>query len=94
MLSRFIKDPYEVKSDIGLVNDIDLCYEPDIAIVHQGHPHVHIDIEIDEPYSVNNEPIHYIECDNDQKGTNILLIMGGLLFVFLRDRLHFILKVV
>ena len=57
MLSRFIKDPYEVKSDIGLVNDIDLCYEPDIAIVHQGHPHVHIDIEIDEPYSVNNEPI-------------------------------------
>ncbi len=29
-----------------------------------------------------------------KRETNILLIMGGLLFVFLRDRLHFILKVV
>lgn len=82
MLSRFIKDPYEVRSDIGLVNDSDLCYEPDIAIVHQGHPHVHIDIEIDEPYSVNNEPIHYIECDNDQKRNKYFVDHGWIVIRF------------
>lgn len=82
MLSRFIKDPYEVRSDIGLVNDSDLCYEPDIAIVRQGHPHVHIDIEIDEPYSVNNEPIHYIECDNDQKRNKYFVDHGWIVISF------------
>lgn len=82
LLSRFIKDPYEVRSDISLINDSDLYYEPDIAIVHQGSPHVHIDIEIDEPYSVNNEPIHYIECDNEQKRNNYFVDHGWIVIRF------------
>ena len=53
-----------------------------ILSVHQGHPHVHIDIEIDEPYSVNNEPIHYIECDNDQKRNKYFIDHGWIVIRF------------
>lgn len=82
LLSSYIKDPYEVRSDIGLVNDSGLFYEPDIAIISQKSPHVHIDIEIDEPYSVNDEPIHYIECDSDHKRNKYFIDNGWIVIRF------------
>lgn len=81
-LYRFIKVPYQVRGDICVVNDLDLFYEPDIAIVCHNKPYVHIDIEIDEPYSVNNEPIHYIECDNDQKRNKYFVDNGWIVIRF------------
>ena len=81
-LSRYIKAPYEVRSDIGLVNENDLFYEPDIVIVSKKRPHIHIDIEIDEPYSFNNEPIHCFGCENDQKRNKYFVDNGWVVIRF------------
>ena len=81
-LSRYIKAPYEVRSDIGLVNEKGLFYEPDIVIEKKKKPHIHIDIEIDEPYSGNNEPIHYFECENDQKRNKYFVDNGWVVIRF------------
>lgn len=81
-LSRYIKTPYVVRSDIGLVNENDSFYEPDIVIVSKKKSHIHIDIEIDEPYSVNNEPIHYLECENDQKRNKYFVDNGWVVIRF------------
>ena len=46
-------------------------YYPDIAIMVEGRPDIRIDVEIDEPYTIDRKPIHYISC-GDQYRDNLL----------------------
>lgn len=46
-------------------------YYPDIAIFIEGHPEIRIDVEIDEPYTIDRKPIHYLSC-GDKYRDNLL----------------------
>ena len=55
---QFIDNQYEV-------NFGNVTYYPDIVIeIKVGVNTVYIDIEIDEPYSLDSRPIHYIGSDD------------------------------
>ena len=82
ILMKFIKPPYHIMDDVALINNNDYMYEPDIAIVNQKWPHIFIDIEIDEPYSVDKEPIHYIECENDVRRNKYFIEHGWIVVRF------------
>lgn len=58
-LSKYLSDT-TILSDAAIRISENMQYEPDIAIIYDKDYHIHIDIEIDEPYSgYDRKPIHY-----------------------------------
>ena len=59
LLSQYLSNT-TIVTDAALRISENIQYEPDIAIISDKNYHIHIDIEIDEPYSgYDRKPIHY-----------------------------------
>ena len=42
-------------------------YYPDITLLINGRPDIRIDVEIDEPYTIDRKPIHYLSCGDQYR---------------------------
>jgi hypothetical protein len=42
-------------------------YYPDITLLVNGRPDIRIDVEIDEPYTIDRKPIHYLSCGDQYR---------------------------
>ena len=57
------------------------AYSPDF-IVHHEHSGLWIDVEIDEPYTYDDEPIHYLDCENDLRRNKYFTDRGWIVIRF------------
>lgn len=72
--SCFTDTNYQIIGDISIhLSEDSHPYEPDIAVIEKRNKFgIHIDVEIDEPYSgYDKTPIHYVGCGDEFRDKNL-----------------------
>ena len=71
-LQKVMPSGFQILQDVCInVSESLPPFFPDIAILADNRPEMRIDIEIDEPYTIDRKPIHYVSC-GDQYRDNLL----------------------
>jgi hypothetical protein len=67
-LQRVMPEQVQIFQDVCInVSESLPPYYPDIALFVDGRPEIRIDVEIDEPYTIDRKPIHYLSCGDQYR---------------------------
>ena len=67
-LQKVLPEQVQILQDVCInVSEHQPPYYPDIALLVDGRPEIRIDVEIDEPYTIDRKPIHYLSCGDQYR---------------------------
>ena len=67
-LQRVMPGQVQILQDVCInVSESLPPYYPDITLFVEGRPEIRIDVEIDEPYTIDRKPIHYLSCGDQYR---------------------------
>lgn len=86
-LLKYFPNDIQYNKSVGFeASDVELQYQPDIIII-EPETQLHVDIEIDEPYTIlDNTPIHFYNNPNDIRRNKFFQKNGWLVIRFAEEQ--------